>query len=77
MEHPFISNLSAKSLEELQTTISELMGKLNFAYKMGNQNMANQLQMAIGSYRNEYTRKMDELAKKQDVQTKISIEKER
>jgi len=34
MEHPFLSttDLATMSIDELQTKISELTGKLNFAY---------------------------------------------
>ena len=53
MEHPFINNISDKSLEELQNTVSDLNGKLSFAYRTGNQPLMHQLQMAIESYRNQ------------------------
>ena len=38
MEHPFLNknDLEAKTLEEIQETISGLMNKLNFAYRIGN-----------------------------------------
>jgi len=49
MEHPFISSLSDKSVEELQTTISSLTSKLTFAYRTGNQPWVNQLTMAMES----------------------------
>lgn len=76
MQHPFINDLSDKSLEELQTTISSLTGKLTFAYRMGNGALIHQLQMALESYKTEYSNKMDELIKKQKIQTKISIQKD-
>ncbi len=71
MEHPFINNLDDKSLEDLQTTISNLTTKLTFAYRTGNGPLIHQLTMAIESYRNAYTKKMDELMKKQNVQINI------
>lgn len=74
MQHPFINDLSDKSLEDLQTTISSLMTKLNFAYRTGNGALIYQLNMALESYKNEYARKMDELIKKQNIQNKIKIE---
>lgn len=77
MQHPFINNLSAKTLEELQTTITSLMSKLTFAYRTGNGALIQQLHMAVESYKTEYTKKMDELVSKQKIQTKISIEKDR
>jgi hypothetical protein len=76
MRHPFINDISGKTLEELQTTISGLMNKLTFAYRMGNQPLINQLQMAIDTYRQEYAKKMDELMGKQKIGTKVSIEKD-
>lgn len=75
MQHPFISGLSDKTLEELQTSITGLMGKLNFAYRMQNGPLIQQLNMALESYRTEYNKKMDELVKKQNITTKINIEK--
>ena len=76
MEHPFIHNLSDKSLEYLQETISSLHKKLTFAYRTGNQSLINQLIMAIDSHKVEYSKKMDEAIQKQNIHTKIKIEKE-
>lgn len=76
MQHPFVNNLSDKSLEDLQKTISDLMNKLTFAYRTGNGPLIHQLQMVIESYKGEYNKKMDELIKKQKINTKISIEKD-
>jgi hypothetical protein len=77
MQHPFINNLSEKSLEQLQKTISDLTQKLNFAYRTGNGPLIQQIQMAIESYRTEYGKKMDELMKKQNINNKVKIENER
>lgn len=76
MTHPFISSLSDKSMEELQTAIQDLTNKLNFAYRMQNTAMITQLLMILDSYKQEYNRKMDELLKKQNTQTQINIKKE-
>jgi len=76
MRHPFINDLSNKSLEELQTTISTLMGKLTFAYRMGNAPMVQQLQMAIDTYKEEYSKKMNDLMSKQKINSKVSIQKD-
>lgn len=76
MEHPFISSLSNKTLEELQTAITDLNNKLSFAYRMQNSSMINQLLMVLDSYKAEHGRKMDTLLKKQGDKTKINIEKE-
>lgn len=74
MEHPFISGLKEKSLEELQTTMSELMGKLNFAYRTGNQALISQLTMAVESYRNAYNQKIGEMIDKQKINSKINVQ---
>lgn len=75
MQHPFISNLSDKSLEELQKTLSDLTSKLTFAYRMGNSALIHQLNMAIDSYRTAYNDKMNDMIKAQKINTKISIDK--
>jgi ribosomal protein L29 len=76
MSHPFISDLSEKSLEELQTTITELLGKLTFAQRMQNRVMVNQLYMVIDSYKTEYNKRMDALLNKNNANSKISVKKE-
>lgn len=77
MEHPFIHDLSDKSLEDLQNKISELMSKLNFAYKTGNSALINQIQMALESYKSAYNKKMDELISKQKINAQINIQKDK
>ena len=73
MEHPFIQSLEKKTIEELQTTISDLTGKLTFAYRTNNIALIQQLQMAIESYRNEYKRKMDVMLDKQNIKKQINV----
>ena len=78
MEHPFLDRnaLTEKSLEEIQTSIADLMNKLTFAHRTGNGALINQLHMVIESYRNEASKKLDEVMKKQNLQTQVSIQKE-
>lgn len=76
MKHPFINDLSDKTLDELQSTISGLMTKLTFAYRTGNAPLIHQLNMAVESYREAYAKKMDDMMGKQKINTKISIEKD-
>ena len=76
MQHPLINNLSDKSLEDLQTSITDLMKKLNFAYSMQNGPMIHQISMVLESYKAEHNKKMDEIMKKQNIQTTVSVEKE-
>ena len=75
MEHPFIHDISDKSLEDLQTTISTLMSKLNFAYRTGNGPIISQLNMALESYRNAYAKKMDAMIAKQNININIKVDK--
>ena len=75
MEHPFIHNLEEKSLEDLQTAISDLTKKLNFAYRTTNGPLISQINMALESYRNAYTKKMDELISKQKINMQIKVDK--
>ena len=76
MQHPFINNLSDKSIEDLSTSLTDLTKKLNFAYRMQNGPMIHQLQMIVESYKAEYNKKMDELMKKQNIKTSVKVEKE-
>lgn len=69
-------DITDKNLDELQSSISDLSRKLSFAYRINNQGLINQLGMVIEGYRQEYTKKMDELFAKQKIDTRISVEKE-
>lgn len=75
MKHPFVEDLSQKTLEELQTIISSLNNKLSVAHRMGNQSLINQMNMVIESYKDEYNNKMNELINKQKIQNNINITK--
>ncbi len=75
MEHPFIHDLESKTLEELQTAISSLSTKLNFAYRTSNGPLINQINMAINSYRAAYSKKMDEMVKAQKIMSQVQIDK--
>jgi hypothetical protein len=76
MEHPFInkSDLKDKTLEELQDTISGLMTKLTFAYRTSNGPLIHQLHMALETYRNQQSKKMDEIFEKQKLSKTINIQ---
>lgn len=75
MLHPFINNLSDKNMEELQETITKLNSNLNFAYRMQNQSMIQQLHMIIDSYKAEYNKRMDDMYKKQNLDNRINVTK--
>lgn len=77
MEHPFVGDLSSKTLEELTDTVSELNKKMIYAGRMNNFNMINQLRMIIESYNNVIHNKQQELwANKSslDISKKIKID---
>jgi len=73
MEHPFISDLSNKSLEECQETLSSLTTKINFAYNTGNQPLVHQLQMAIASYKSETNKRLNALFDRENINDAINI----
>lgn len=75
MQHPFINDLSEKNMEELQETITKLNSNLNFAYRMQNHAMIQQINMIIESYRTEYNKRMDALYKKQNLDNRINVTK--
>ena len=77
MQHPFITDVSGKSLEDLSKAISDLNQKLNFAYRMQNGALINQLNMAIESYNVEYKRRMDEMYKKNNLEKQINVSSDR
>lgn len=73
MEHPFINNLDKMSLDDLQGKISDLTSKLNFASRMQNTTLIHQISMALESYRNAHSKKMNEMMGQ--VTNSIKIEK--
>lgn len=75
MQHPFIGDLSDLSLEDIQGKIQTLSKNLTFAFRSGNQNMVNQIQMVMESYKAEASKRLDEMYKKQKVQGSINIQK--
>jgi hypothetical protein len=77
MQHPFITDLSDKSLEDISKTLSDLNQKLNFAYRAQNGALINQLRMAIESYNSEYKKRIDEMYKKNNIEKQINISSDR
>jgi hypothetical protein len=76
MQHPFISDLSDKSMDELQNSIQDLTQKLTFVYRTQNSHMMHQIQMVLESYKTEYSKRIDDIYKKQNLQNKINISKD-
>jgi len=73
MEHPFITDLSHLTIEQLQEKLTDIQGKLTFAYRTRNSALINQMTMVLESYKNAHTKKMDELIDKSKTKTKIDI----
>lgn len=76
MHHPFISDLSDKSFDDLQDSIMDLTKKLNYAYRTSNTSLINQMLMVLDSYNTEYQKRIDAMYKKQNLQSTIQISKE-
>jgi hypothetical protein len=74
MEHPFMPDISNKSIDELQASMQDLTSKLTFAHRNGKEFMINQITMVLEGYRKEYAKRMDELYKKQNIQNNIQID---
>jgi hypothetical protein len=73
MQHPFITDLSNLSFEDLQEKIADLSKKINYAYKSQNSSLINQMLMVLDSYNAEYQKRIDDMYKKQNIQNTIQI----
>jgi len=78
MEHPFLNttDLAELTLDEIQSKISDLTGKLSFAYQTNNQALINQVGMALESYNSARAKKLNDMFPKDkgdDHTDKISI----
>ena len=58
MEHPLIGSLEDYTAEQLLEKITELNRKLGIAYRMANNDLCNQLRMAIESHQTKYQEKI-------------------
>ena len=58
MEHPLIGGLDDFTPEQLLDKITELNRKLSIAMRMGNNDLCNQLRMAIESHQTKYQEKI-------------------
>lgn len=59
INHPFIGDLSAKTAQELQETISKLTKNMGFMGRTGRHAMVNQMQMVLQAYRDEFNRRQE------------------
>lgn len=58
MDHPLIPSIDNLTIDELNAKVTELNKKLTIAYRMGNNDLCNQLRMAAETYQNKYMEKM-------------------
>lgn len=65
--HPLTPDLSKLSMEELTAKHSDLLKRITFAYRMGNPDMVQQLQMLLDDYQHELNarnqRQLEEMQK--------------
>lgn len=61
MEHPLIGNIDNLKDEELMQKISELTKKYFIAQRMGNQDLCNQISMALDTYKNKQQERLNKL----------------
>ena len=61
MDHPFIGDLSNKTVDELLETINNLTKKQQFMFRNGKHAIVGQINMAIASYRAEYSRRQQQM----------------
>jgi hypothetical protein len=60
MEHPLINDVNELTVDQLQSRISDLNKKLNFAARSGNASLVGQLQMALETFNNCYREKLQD-----------------
>lgn len=61
MPHPFIGDLSTKTLDDLLETITKLNKQQQYMFRLGKAEMVNQIGMAIASFQNEYNKRQKEM----------------
>jgi hypothetical protein len=71
MDHPFVGDLSNLSMEELTEKINTLGKALSFAARSGKYQLAEQVQLALNSYRAELGRQQRRLIDDGDAVTGV------
>ena len=68
MEHPFLDHneIAKLQLDEIQSKISDILGKLNFANQTGNYQLVSQLQMGLETHNEALKLHFDEINKSAD-----------
>lgn len=67
--HPFVADLSNKTLDELTDAVNKLSKNLSFAARTGRYGMADQINMLLESYRSEINRQQRDLLDGKDSLT--------
>lgn len=74
--HPLTPELSGVSTEDLYKRVSELTGKLTFAYRMGQGDLVAQIQLVLQDYQMELEKRNREMLEKNTpFKDKIDITK--
>lgn len=60
--HPLIGNLRELKMDELIQKMNELNDRYSISMQLGNAALANQVRMIMETYREEYQRRMVEIA---------------
>lgn len=76
INHPLVNIDPALKVDELQSRISDLNKKLNFAYRTNNQALINQLQLALNNVNEAYQIKVAEQMSKMKIRGKIKVNDE-
>ena len=67
MGHPLTPDLSKLSMDELNKKYGDLLGRITYAYRIGQADMVQQLQMLLEDYQNEITlrnqKQLEEMSK--------------
>jgi len=75
VNHPFVGDLSGKTMDELSENINTLANKMSWAFKFGKHDMVKQMQQVLSTYREEYQIRQAEMWAKRsgDADKKIDI----
>ena len=75
MKHPLMESLSDLSIDDIIEKTSDLQKKLNQALRFGNQNLANQINMVLEGYKEEYQKRMRDAAEKAQADKELKEKK--
>lgn len=75
VDHPFVGDLSSKTMDELSEKINSLAGTMSWAFRVGKHDMVKQMQQVLTTYRAEYQARQAEMWAKNsgNADNKINI----